>query len=224
MEGLNPGAEGVSPEAPLAGYQFSNNWFNDAVKGVWSELLAQLAPSKVLEIGSFEGASTCFLIQQIGAVRPLELHCIDTWQGGREHQPGSAAAADMKQVEGRFKANVNTAIRSSQFPVRVEVHRARSEEALPKLLCDESVGRFDMVYVDGSHQAADVLWDAVLALKLLRVGGVIVFDDYLWSGDSPQDLLMAPKIAIDAFTTVYASKVRILSAPLYQLYVVKTAD
>ena len=214
----------MSTEAPLAGYQFSNDWFNDALKSVWRELLAQLAPSTVLEIGSFEGASTCFLIQQIATSRPLELHCIDTWQGGREHQPGSPAAVDMKQVEGRFQANVNTAVRSSRYPVRVEVHRARSAEALPKLLCDQGAGRFDLVYVDGSHQAADVLWDAVLALKLLRVGGVIVFDDYLWSGDPQNDLLMAPKIAIDAFTTVYASKVRILSAPLYQLYVVKTAD
>lgn len=214
----------MTPEAQVAGYQFSNDWFNDAVKGVWRELLAQLAPSRVLEIGSFEGASACFLIQQIADERPLELHCIDTWQGGREHQPGSPAAVDMKLVESRFQSNVNTAVRSSRFPVRVEVHRARSVEALPKLLCDQGAGRFDMVYVDGSHQAADVLWDAVLSFKLLRVGGVIVFDDYLWSGGPPHDLLMAPKIAIDAFTTVYASKVRILSAPLYQLYVVKTAD
>lgn len=221
---MSPSAQGTSPETPLAGYQFSNHWFNDAVKGVWRDLLVQLAPSRVLEIGSFEGASACFLIQQIADARPLELHCIDTWQGGREHQTGSPAAADMKLVESRFQSNVNTAVRSSRYPVRVEVHRARSSEALPKLLCEQGAGRFDMVYVDGSHQAADVLWDAVLAFRLLRVGGVIVFDDYLWSGDPTHDLLMAPKIAIDAFTTVYGSKVRILSAPLYQLYVVKTAN
>jgi len=224
VEGLNSGDKGMTPAAQIAGYLFSNDWFNDAVKSVWRELLAQLAPSRVLEIGSFEGASACFLIQQIAAARPLELHCVDTWQGGREHQPGSTAAADMKQVEARFQANVSTAVRSSRFPVKVEVHRAPSVEVLPKLLCDQGAGRFDMVYVDGSHQASDVLWDAVLAFRLLRVGGVIVFDDYLWSDGAPHDVLMAPKIAIDAFTTVYASKVRILSAPLYQLYIVKTAD
>jgi predicted O-methyltransferase YrrM len=104
------------------------------------------------------------------------------------------------------------------------VHRARSDRALPKLLCDKGAGYFDMVYVDGSHQAADVLWDALLAFKLLRVGGLMVLDDYLWPGDSRHDVLMAPKIAIDAFTTVHSSKVRILSAPLYQLYVLKTED
>jgi predicted O-methyltransferase YrrM len=203
-------------------YQFSNLWFNDAVKGIWRELLLQLEPSRVLEIGSFEGASASFVIQQVGTQRALELHCVDTWQGGEEHQPGSAAAADMKQVEGRFRSNVNMAMASVRFPVRLEVHRARSDAALPKLLCDKGPGYFDMVYVDGSHQAADVLWDALLAFKLLRVGGLMVLDDYLWPGHSRHDVLMAPKIAIDAFTTVHASKVRILSAPLYQLYVVKT--
>jgi predicted O-methyltransferase YrrM len=214
----------MSVDISSSPYQFSTLWFNDAVKGIWRELLLQLQPSRVLEIGSFEGASACFVIQQVGAERTLEMHCVDTWQGGDEHQPGAAAAADMKQVEDRFRSNVNMAVASARCPVRLEVHRARSDRALPKLLCDKGAGYFDMVYVDGSHQAADVLWDALLAFKLLRVGGLMVLDDYLWPGDSRHDVLMAPKIAIDAFTTVHSSKVRILSAPLYQLYVLKTED
>jgi len=212
----------VSVAIPSPPYQFSNSWFSDAVKGIWRELLLQLQPSRVLEIGSFEGASACFVIQQVGAQRALELHCVDTWQGGEEHQPGAAAAADMRLVESRFRSNANMAIASVRCPVRLEVHRARSDQALPKLLCDKGSGYFDMVYVDGSHQAADVLWDALLGFKLLRVGGLMVFDDYLWPGSPRHDVLMAPKLAIDAFTTVHASKLRIVSAPLYQLYALKT--
>lgn len=214
----------MSTEQPATGYQFSTQWFNDALKGVWGEFLAQLKPSRVLEIGSFEGASACFVIQQIGAVRPLELHCVDTWQGGLEHQPGQTAAADMNRVEHRFHLNVNTAVAATKFPVRLEVHKARSDQAMPRLLCEKGAGYFDLAYVDGSHQAADVLWDALLAFKLLRVGGILVLDDYLWPGSAHHDVLLAPKIAIDAFTTVHSSKLRILSAPLYQLYVMKTAD
>ena len=38
---------------------------------------------------------------------------------------------------------------------------------------------FDFIYIDPSHQAPDILTDAVLAFKLLRLSGVMVFDDYL---------------------------------------------
>ena len=41
-------------------------------------------------------------------------------------------------------------------------------------------GAIDFIYVDGSHQAHDVLCDAILSFKLLRVGGIVCFDDYLW--------------------------------------------
>jgi predicted O-methyltransferase YrrM len=223
VEGVNTE---VAPGTATAGggYQFSNNWFNATAKAVWSELLPQLAPSRVLEIGSFEGASACFLIEHIAAQRSLELHCIDTWQGGLEHRPGGHATADMAQVEQRFRANVRTALSSAACAVKVQVHRERSDLALVRLLADVGHNYFDMVYVDGSHEAPDVLFDAVTSFKLLRVGGLLVFDDYLWSGQSAPDLLKRPKIAIDAFTSVNAAKIRMLTAPLYQIYLVKTAD
>ncbi len=70
------------------------------------------------------------------------------------------------------------------------------------------------------------LADAVLAFKLLKVGGHLVFDDYVWAEELPygQDPIRCPKPAIDAFTTLYCRKLKILEAPLYQLYVRKTAD
>jgi predicted O-methyltransferase YrrM len=39
---------------------------------------------------------------------------------------------------------------------------------------------FDLIYVDGSHQASDVLTDSIITFQLLRVGGVMTFDDYVW--------------------------------------------
>jgi predicted O-methyltransferase YrrM len=78
--------------------------------------------------------------------------------------------------------------------------------------------------VDASHQAADVLADAVLAFQLLKPGGVIAFDDYIWSPMRPgtENPLMLPKVAIDAFTTIYSQNLRILpNLPLYQLYIQK---
>jgi hypothetical protein len=74
---------------------------------------------------------------------------------------------------------------------------------------------YDVIYVDGSHTADDVLEDMVLAWPLLKVGGLMILDDYGWDGAEnaggrpmPEDLL--PKIAIDAFLSTYRNFVQVV--------------
>ena len=72
-----------------------------------------------------------------------------------------------------------------------------------------------------------MLADAVLSFWLLRRGGVMVFDDYLWSLEpwGQQDPLNMPKPAIDAFINIYQRKLRVLAGiPLYQIAIEKLAD
>jgi len=59
--------------------------------------------------------------------------------------------------------------------------------------------RFDLVYIDGSHEAADVLADAVLAWPLLKPGGLLGFDGYTWQTLPESERRPVP--AIDAFLT-----------------------
>jgi predicted O-methyltransferase YrrM len=90
----------------------------------------------------------------------------------------------------------------------------------------EHQNSFDLVFVDGSHQACDVLSDLVLSYHLCAVGGQIICDDYLWSNarHGSQDLLMMPRLAIDAFAHAFMRKVAQASGlKLYQAYFVKTA-
>lgn len=53
----------------------------------------------------------------------------------------------------------------------------------------------------------------------------MICDDYL-GGDwgSKRDPINAPKIAIDAFTNIYARKLSVLEAPLYQVYLLKNSE
>ena len=206
-------------------YQFSNRWFQ-AVKPVWDQLLTHLKPAKILEIGSFEGASTCYLIEKMGAQHPLELHCIDNWQGGIEHQADGTAAADMNEVERRFHSNIALAKANATEPVDIVLHKSQSDLALASLMANGKLDYFDMIYIDGSHQAPDVLFDAVVSFKLLAINGLMIFDDYTWSENLPQgkDILRCPKPAIDAFVNLNFRKLRIVQAPLLQFYVVKTSN
>jgi predicted O-methyltransferase YrrM len=200
-------------------YEFSNDWFGVARKN-WDDIMAQLKPSRVLEIGSFEGASTCYLIEKVGTAKALDLYCVDTWEGGEEH-----GYENMGSVEKRFDSNVKIARSKASHEVTFHKLKRFSDQALASLLADGKQGYFDFIYVDGSHRAPDVLCDAVLSFRLLRVGGVIAFDDYLWNDTRRQEIdpISSPKIAIDAFTNIYSRKLRIMRAPLYQLYIQKTS-
>lgn len=145
----------------------------------------------------------------------LALHCVDTWEGGVEHQRGGIAQTDMRSVEERFRHNTAAAIARAPCRVTLTPHKACSGVALAALLASGKKGYFDFVYVDGSHQAPDVLCDALLGFKLLRVGGVMAFDDYLWAEDLPtgRDPIRCPKPAIDTFTNLFCRKPRVMSAP-----------
>lgn len=206
-------------------YRFTNKWFEGA-KAVWNELIPQINPTRILEIGSYEGASGCYLIEQLACSKEIELHCVDTWEGGIEHKEGGFVEANMSDVETRFHHNLGVAVKGAKHCVQLEVHKGFSDVALAKLLVAGKGGYFDFIYVDGSHQAPDVLFDAILSFKLLRNNGVIAFDDYLWQEKLPYgvDPIRCPKPAIDAFTNIYCRKVRVISAPLNKLYVQKVMD
>ncbi|MCY7314295.1 MAG: class I SAM-dependent methyltransferase [Rubrivivax sp.] len=204
----------------VAGAEFSNNWFQTTARGNWDHLVPKLRPRRIPEIGSYEGASTCYLIDELAGEQAVEIYSIDTWQGGVEH-----SGIDMGAVELRFDRKVARSMAAANHPVDVIKCKGSSALMLSQLLAQGHTETFDFVYVDGSHQAPDVLCDAVLAFRLLRTGGIIGFDDYLWSEPlaGGTDPVRCPKPAIDAFTTLYCRKLQVLSMPLYQLYALKTA-
>ena len=206
-------------------YEFTNNWF-DMNKSVWDELLKQLNPDRILEVGSYEGKSATYLIESLANRKSIEIHCIDSWEGSIEHIAGGHAETDMTEVEARFHHNIKTAQNRASLEAKINIHKGLSSRELPKLIANGMQGYFDFIYIDGSHQAPDVLHDAILGFELLRTDGVMAFDDYLWQEPLPSgtDPIRCPKISLDAFTNIYCRKLRIIAAPLHQLYIQKISQ
>ena len=206
---------------PANTFTFTQNWFAPGTRPIWDEMLPQIDPTTILEIGSYEGASACYLIEHLAQRHPIELHCVDSWAGGVEHQ-----GTDMAAVEARFQHNLRIALRRAAHPVEITVHKTASDTGMIGLLAAGKINYFDFIYIDGSHQAPDVLSDAVLGFKLLKIGGVMAFDDYIWQEDLPtgKDPLRCPKPGIDAFENINMRKLDILPTPINQLYIRKCAD
>lgn len=197
-------------------YQFTTDWFSGNIAN-WRYFYDIIRPSRILEIGSWEGRSTIFSIEQMNAYHQQGfITCIDTWEGGIENNK-----ADMPSVESRFFANMAESAR--RYPsVHVDIRKGTSLQKMAELIAEANVGTYDIAYVDGSHQAPDVLGDLVLAHQLVRVGGMIICDDYLNTSRTGNPL-MDTKIAIDAFTNIFYNKVGVMRAPLYQLFLHKVA-
>ena len=198
----------------MSEYQFTKDWFGWAPP-VWEQLIPMLSGEagkrNFLEIGSFEGRSTVWTMENM-MQKGDYIYCIDTWEGGEEH-----GAEDMQAVFMRFKEN--TAIAKDKTKVVRGYAMDTSTTELASKIQDGL--QYDFIYIDGSHIAKDVLTDACMAWQVLKPKGIMVFDDYVWG--NPRDVLHRPKVAIDAFVNIFAEEVEVIHVG-YQLVVRKKGE
>lgn len=163
---------------------YSRPTWHDQHTNVWLQVVKPLLPEsgvRWLEIGSFEGRSARWTIDNLLGAGG-EITCVDVWRHA--------------EIEKNFDANVGG---------EVTKITARSDEFLR---ADEST--YHGVYIDGSHDAPDVISDAVLAWPRLLVGGVMILDDVRWR--HPQHAVGAvdPGVAIEAFLCCFQTRLAVL--------------
>lgn len=135
--------------------EFTQFWHNNAI-GMW-ERWVPLDIKLGLEVGSFEGASAVWLMDN----RPhLKLNCVDVFGQKFDDVTGT--------YEERFDRNV------AEYGNRIKKYKDLSKKVLTGFLEDS----FDFIYIDGDHSYEGALSDANLAWPLLKKGGIIIFDDY----------------------------------------------
>ena len=214
---------GEYPKTPsVAGeYQFSNEWFTPN-QPIWNMILPQISPKKFLEIGSWEGRSACWIINKFAKIHDIEVHCIDSWEGSNDdaHIDRAEVARQLKENEKRFYDNTALAVQSNPFKTDFHVHKGLSVFELSKLLVSDYDDYFDFIYVDAAHTASAALDDIVLSWKLLKHGGIMCVDDYIFAVQQ-RPRWDVPKTAIDAFVNIHVDDGHLLAAPNGQVFLQK---
>ncbi len=170
--------------------RFSSDWFTHNIPH-WEAVMRSLEEHEVriLEIGSYEGLSACFALWRLPRAT---ITCVDTFAGSEEHKEDAVHEhPSLESLESIFDSNVALVDRE-----RVRKMVGDSRRVLVDL--GDASERFDLIYVDGSHMALDVMVDASLAWPLLNPEGVLIFDDYKWD-PWKDDPLRTPRPAIDRF-------------------------
>jgi len=162
-------------------YEFTVDWVTNNVEN-WTQHLGDLrgeAALRALEIGSYEGRSAIWFLEEILTHPSSRITAVDLF--------------GVSEIESRFDRNIV----ASGVAHKVDKIKGNSQEVLPGLRTQ----RFDFIYIDGSHTARDVLLDAALSWGLLKEGGLLIFDDYRlrleWHPSR------RPKLAIDAFLKIF---------------------
>jgi predicted O-methyltransferase YrrM len=118
--------------------------------------------ARVLEVGSYLGASTCFLAAGLRGAN-ASIVCVDTWQN--QTMPDG-----IRDTLAEFEKNLKGVWH------QLTLIRKFSSDIGP----DELRGPFDLVFLDGDHSYKQTRADFELVSNLLTSNGVLAFHDSLF--------------------------------------------
>ncbi|MEL6495055.1 MAG: tetratricopeptide repeat protein [Cyanobacteria bacterium J06623_7] len=178
-------------------YFFSVDIFSYRIE-LWTELLASLKgqPVKALELGCYQGMSSCWLLDSILTHPQSSLTCIES------------------KLDPKFRENI--------AKTGVESRVTLLAGPTPRQMNTLTPNSFDLVNlqdrcktIDRSEQNARQAW------QLTKSGGLIIFSYYGWR--NPQNPEQNPKVGIDRFLVSVKDKWRPLhlSPPAFQLIIRK---
>lgn len=140
------------------------SWQNLDYRTDRRDYLKEIVPQNAVigEIGVFLGQLT---VQMLRELNPKVIHCIDPWVEYGE--PG---------IRNNGAHIANQVIPALKRLDKVQVHVAQSQDIAGEF----EDGYFDFLYIDGLHTYDQVTLDLDLYWPKVRVGGLIIGDDYAW--------------------------------------------
>lgn len=175
------------------------NWFemSDAKENFVKHLSYYAKKTNIhfLQIGAFTGDASAWLLNNILTGEKAWLTDVDTWEGSDEPVHGEM---DWDDVFKTYRSKVIKYDNVSRF------------EGTSDKFFDVDTFKYDFIYIDGDHTAFGVLKDGMNAYKSCKVGGLIAFDDYLWTLNKGD--FYDPGYAIDTLIHLLADRVEVIES------------
>jgi caffeoyl-CoA O-methyltransferase len=138
-------------------------------------------PHALMAVSPVEGQFMALMVKLIGAVKTLEVGVFTGYSSlctALALPPhGRVVACDVSEewtsVARRYWAEAGVAD-------KITLRLAPAIETLDELLGAGQAGTFDFAFIDADKENYDNYYER--ALKLLRRGGLVIFDNMLWSG------------------------------------------
>ena len=187
----------------------------------WKERFGFMAKRniKILELGCFKGEMSKWFSDNLLDNRYSRLYCVDTWEGSEEYKQ------NYSNVKKTFKNTIETTfhnnIKKSKHPKKIKIFKNTTTDFFLTFLKKVKNPIFDLIYVDASHDARNVICDAILSFKALKVNGYMVFDDYEWK-KMPHNY-ERPKVAVDSFIHMFRDNVKVTHRG-YKMIIQKTKE
>ncbi|HEY9435401.1 MAG TPA: class I SAM-dependent methyltransferase [Blastocatellia bacterium] len=138
-------------------------------------------PHAEMAVSPIQGQFMMLLVKLIGAVKTLEVgvftgySALCTALALPAH--GRVVACDVNEVWTSVARRYWT---EAGVADKITLRLAPAVETLDALLRDGQAGTFDFAFIDADKRNYDNYYER--ALKLMRRGGLIIFDNMLWSG------------------------------------------
>jgi len=189
----------------MSNFRFTTDWHSHITKH-WETHLSRFRgkPAHMLELGSFEGRSALWALDHVLTHETSTIDCVDLWIG---------------EYEKNFQHNMSEHPRGHRaFGHKMDVFRFLTERCVMLDRQWDSKGEslfkmYDIIYIDADHQTKSALTEAALCWRLLKPGGVMIFDDYPWQhpeSDPDRSRKLGPKKGIDAFLECWQFELQVL--------------
>ena len=145
-------------------YIFTNTWFfNSEIKQILFNYVDKSNINKILEIGSYEGASACFFSDHLLDNQLSRITCVDPFSLNDTTSP----------LNNTTKTYFYNNIRRSKNYNKVLVEEMYSTDFYKK-----NNKTYNFIYIDGSHLLDDIITDFNNCLQIIEYNGIIWMDDY----------------------------------------------
>ena len=158
-----------------------------------------------LEIGSFEGNSALYILKNFKTKKVI---CIDIWN-----------KYDDKDKDENLRMFENFKYNLSEFVGRFSFFKNTSDEYF--LNNNE---RFDVIYIDGWHEAPQVYKDLNNSWNRLNNNGLIICDDYFYGDIKLSTNSNLPADAINQFLFEKKNNLEVVCVNNSQIFIKKKLD